>query len=389
MHARAPQERAGRFVRQPGGYDAFIPKPLRPGLLEMDAELVQLLSAADRAVGRLDGAAAVLPNPDLFVTAYSRKEALLSSQIEGTQASMVDVLKYEVAASRSRRVPPDVQEVINHQRAMTYGLERLKALPVSSRLLKQIHRVLMKGVRGERRRPGEYRDSQNWIGPPGSTIEDATFVPPPVPEMCTAMDDLERYIHQDNSSPILLKCGLVHYQFETIHPFEDGNGRMGRLLITFMLAERGVLSRPLLYLSIFLKQHKGEYYELLNAVRQSGDYEGWIKFFLRGVREVSIEATETAQRILEMREEHVARARSDIRSAYAPLFIDHLMQAPATTARATARALGISYPTANGLIAKFVDLGLLEEITGRRWNRVFLYRPYLDLLGGRLEPGSG
>jgi Fic family protein len=387
MHRGAPQGRAGRFVRQPGGYEAFIPEPLRPGLLEVDEELVQLLSAADRAIGRLDGAAAILPNPELFVTAYSRKEALLSSQIEGTQASIVDVLEYEVAR-RPRPISPDVQEVINHQRALAYGLERLEALPVSSGLLREIHRVLMEGVLGERRRPGEFRESQNWIGPPGSTLEDATFVPPPVPEMLSAMDDLERYIHQDDSTPVLLKCGLVHYQFETIHPFEDGNGRMGRLLITFMLVERRVLARPLLYLSVFLKQHKHEYYELLNEVRRSGDYESWIKFFLRGIREVAMEATETARRILELREEHVGRARSESKSAYAPLFIDHLMQSPATTVSAAATALGVSYPTASALVADFVRLGFLEEIGERRRNRVFLYRPYLDLMGGRLEPGS-
>jgi Fic family protein len=380
--------RAGRYVRQPGSFDAFVPEPLRPGMLRMDSKLARLLSDADRAIGRLDGAAAIFPNPDLFVAAYSRKEALLSSQIEGTQASMVDVLEYEMQEPEGRPLPPDVQEVVNHQRAMHFGLERLEELPVSNRLLREIHGVLMRGVRGERRRPGEFRRSQNWIGPPGSTIQEATFVPPPVPETEQGMADLERYINEDSETPILLKCGLVHYQFETIHPFEDGNGRMGRLLITFMLGEQRVLARPLLYLSVFLKRNKPEYYRLLNHVRDTGDYEAWISFFLRGVREVSIEATETAQRVLKMREEHIARALSEVNSAYGPPFVDHLLGHGATTAKAAARGLAVSYPTANKLISEFERLGLLEEVTGRSRGRVFVYRPYLDELGGALPPDA-
>lgn len=380
------RDRSGRFLRQPDGFEAFVPEPLRRNMLRMDPELTGLLSGADRALGRLDGAATILPNPDLFVAAYSRKEALLSSQIEGTQASLVDVLEFEVEEPRGRPVPPDVQEVVNHQRAMEFGLERLKALPLSNRLIREIHMVLMRGVRGEQRRPGEFRRSQNWIGPPGSTIDHATFIPPPAPEMERALGDLERYIHEEQDTPILLKCGLVHYQFETIHPFEDGNGRMGRLLITFMLVEQRVLARPLLYLSLFLKRHKEEYYRLLNEVRATGDYESWIKFFLRGVREVSIEATETAQRVLEMREQHIRTARSEVNSAYGSPFVDHLLRRGVTTANAAARALGVSYPTANKLISEFERLGFIEEVTGRSRGRVFVYRPYLDQLGGNLEP---
>lgn len=380
--------RARRFLRQPDGFEAFIPEPLRPGILEADAELAGLLSGADRALGRLDGAAAILPNPDLFVAAYSRKEALLSSQIEGMQASLIDVLKFEAEGPAGRPVPPDVQEVVNHQRAMHFGLERLEELSLSNRLIRQIHEVLMRGVRGERRRPGEFRRSQNWIGPPGSPIEDAAFVPPPVPEMQRAMGDLERYMHEDQETPILLRCGLVHYQFETIHPFEDGNGRMGRLLITFMLAERRVLARPLLYLSVFLKRNKQQYYRLLNRVRETGDYESWMKFFLRGVREVSIEATETAQRVLGVRDEHVRTVLTEVSSAYGPAFVDHLLRRGVTTANMAATALEVSYPTANRLISELERLGYLEEVTGRSRSRVFVYRPYLDELGGRFEPDS-
>lgn len=376
--------RAGRFLRQPGGYETFIPRPLRPGLLERDPELDGLLSAADRAIGRLDGVSTLLPNPDLFVTMYSRKEALLSSQIEGTRASLVDVLEYE--AESRRRPHPDVLEVVNHLRAMEHGLERLGALPLSNRLLREIHEVLMRGVRGGRRRVGEFRRSQNWIGPPGSSIEEADFVPPPVPEMRRAMGELETYIHEDRDTPILLQAGLVHYQFETIHPFEDGNGRMGRLLITFMLAEREVLSRPLLYLSVYFRRHRGGYYDCLDRVRLEGDYEGWIKFFLRGVREVCLEATETARRVLRMREEHLERVRAASTSGHAPRLLELLLLAPALTATEAARRLDVSYPTANNLIARFGELGLLEEITGRQRDRVFLYGPYIEVLGGAYEP---
>lgn len=376
--------RAGRFRRQPGGYWSFDPKPLRPGMLDRDAELEGLLGGADRAIGRLDGAAAILPEPDLFVTMYSRKEAILSSQIEGTQASLVDVLAFE--ARPERKPSEDVLEVVNHQRALHHGLERLTRLPMSNRLLREMHAVLMEGARGEKRRMGEFRRAQNWIGPPRCRIEDAAFVPPPVPEMRRAMGQLETWLHEDEETPILLKCGLAHYQFETIHPFEDGNGRLGRLLITLMLVESRVLARPLLYLSVYLKRHRSEYYERLDRVRAHGDYEGWLKFFLKGVRAVSLEATETARQVLAMRDEHLARVRSGSASRYAVHLLDGLMRRPAVTASSVAAMLAVSYPTANQLIGDFQEMGLLEEITGRRRNRVFVYRPYLDTLGGTFEP---
>ena len=386
MNNEEPQvsERAGRFMRQPGGIRAFDPTPLRPGMLKRDAELDALLSSADRAIGRLDGASAILPDPDLFVTMYSRTEALLSSQIEGTQASLVDVLEYE--AEPGRTPSPDVLEVVNHQRAMQHGLERLAELPLSNRLLREMHGVLMRGVRGAGRRAGEFRRTQNWIGPPGAPIEEASFIPPPVPEMQRATGDLETWLHADTETPILLKCGLAHYQFETIHPFEDGNGRLGRLLITLMLVESGVLARPLLYLSVYLKRHRSEYYDWLSRIRTHGDFEGWLKFFLRGVRDVSREATETARRILAMREEHMERVRSGSASRHAVPLLEQLMRGPAISANSAAIRLGVSYQSANKLIAEFEKMGLLEEITGRRRNRVFVYRPYLDQLGGTFEP---
>ena len=352
----------------------------------MDTGLVRLLGEADRALARLDGMGEVLPNPELFVTMYSRKEALLSSQIEGTQASMVDVLESEAAGDGALARRAEVQEVLNHQRALTHGLERLDSLPVSTRLLDEMHSVLMQNVRGHGRRVGEFRSTQNWIGPPGCTQQEAIFVPPPVPAMKEAMSDLERYIHEDGEAPILIKVALVHHQFETIHPYEDGNGRMGRLLITLLLVESGVLTRPLLYLSLFLKEHRQEYYELLNAVRFVGDYEAWITFFLRGVREVALGASRTTRTVLEMREEHIQRVRDAVASARGSEFVDALLRNPAMTVASAAEDLGVSYGTANTLIGDFERLGLLREITGRRRNRVFLYEPYVDVLGGRLEP---
>lgn len=353
-------------------------------MVRRDSELDALLGAADRAVGRLDGAAAILPNPDLFVAMYSRKEALLSSQIEGTQASLVDVLEYEAAPARPPH--PDVREVINHREAMDHGLNRLNALPLSNRLLKEMHAVLMEGVRGGQRRVGEFRRTQNWIGPPGSSIEEATFVPPNVPTMERAMGELERWLNEDRETPTLIKCGLAHYQFETIHPFEDGNGRLGRLLITLMLVERRILTQPLLYLSVYLKEYRSTYYAWLDRVRTRGDFEGWLKFFLRGVRDVALEATDTARKVLALRERHLARVREESASRYAVPLLESLLRAPSVTANSASGRLDVSYQTANKLVAELEGMGLLEEVTGGQRNRVFVYRPYIDLLGGDLKP---
>lgn len=377
--------RAGEYERQPGGYSSFNPAPLRPELLELDAELLRLAQDARGALGRLDGIAATLPNPDLFVAMYSRKESLLSSQIEGTRTSLVEVLEFEALQAGERPVRPDVQEVINHQAALHYGMERLGQLPLSNRLLWEMHELLMADARGGNRRVGEFRRVQNWIGPPGSTVATADFVPPPPQEVAGHMGQLERYIHEDGATPVLLKCGLVHYQFETIHPFEDGNGRLGRLLITLMLAEQAVLTRPLLYLSVYLRGHRREYYELLSRVRDDGDYESWMRFFLTGVAEVAQEATETVRQVLGMRETHLAAAR-EMSSAYAPPMIDYLLEHAATTVSAAATALGIAYPTAARIFGEFEDRGFLEEITGRARDRVYLYRPYIRLLGGDFSP---
>lgn len=380
--------RAGQFVRQPGGYTCFIPAPLRPGLLLLTPGLLRVADEARGALGRLDGVAITLPDPDLFVAMYSRKESLLSSQIEGTRTSLIEVLEFEAlrrGEAGERRARVDVREVLNHQRTLHYGLARLAHLPISVRLLNEMHAQLMEGVRGAERRVGELRRIQNWIGPPGAALETAEFVPPPPNTVADHMGALERYIHGDDETPILLKCALVHYQFETIHPYEDGNGRLGRLLVTLMLAEQRVLTRPLLYLSVYLRRNRQEYYDRLTRVRTADEFEGWVQFFLRGIREVAAEATETARQVLRMRDEHIDIARR-LPSAHAPQMVDYLLRNPATTITRAAETLGIAYPTASRIISGLEEKGLLRELTGRARNRVYLYHPYIERLGGAFPP---
>ena len=373
--------RAGRSVRQPAGYAAFIPTALPPDPPIDLGRLVPLLSVADQAIGRLDGVGRTLPDPDLFVAMYVRREAVLSSQIEGTQSTLDDLLAYELDAGRTQ-LPGDVGEVVNHVAAMNYGLQRLETLPLSNRLIKEIHERLMRDVRGAERSPGEFRRSQNWIGPSGGSLRDAAFVPPPVNEMEVAMGELEKFLHEPASLPRLLHAGLAHAQFETIHPFLDGNGRVGRLLITFLLVHGGVLHRPLLYLSSFLKRHRSEYYDRLTAVRQDGDWEGWLGFFLRGVTETANEATNTAGAIVALRDHH--RALAGDLGANGIQLLDYLFAHPLVNVKAVEAALRVSWPTANKLLQACTERGILDEATGFRRNRVFRYSPYLDLFS---EPG--
>ncbi|GAC1467533.1 MAG: Fic family protein [Isosphaeraceae bacterium] len=364
--------RAGRFVRQLEGYRAFIPSPLPPKPpLTMDAELLGLLSKADRALGRLDGVTSVLPNPNLFLAMYVRHEAVLSSQIEGTQSTLEDVLQFELDEKGQER-PTDVNEIVNYVNAMNHGLERLTQLPLSKRLIGEIHAKLLHGVRGGGQTPGEFRRSQNWIGPEGCNLRTATFVPPPVHEMHKALDDLENFLHDRASLPVLIHCALAHAQFETIHPFIDGNGRVGRLLIAFLLCEREILQRPLLYLSYYLKAHRTEYYDRLMAVRRKGDWEGWVKFFLQGVFEVSQSATTTARKILELREEH----RQVVEN---PRLLDHLFEQPILSVSMVQDFLGCSYPKASKLVDQYTEKGLLREITGNQRNRRFRYDTFMKL----------
>jgi Fic family protein len=338
--------RSGRYVKQAGGYHAFIPASLPPDpSIAIDAEIIRLLSDADRALGRLDGVTSVLPNPDFFVAMYVRYEAVLSSQIEGTQSTLEDVLQFEIDA-KGHDFPKDIEEVVNYVGAMNYGLKRLEELPLSLRLIREIHARLLEGVRGGHRAPGEFRKNQNFIGPPGCTLATATFVPPPVPDMHQALDNLEKFLH-DTSLPILVHCGLAHAQFETIHPFMDGKGRVGRLLITLLLCQRGVLRRPLLYLSHYLRAHRAEYYDRLMAIRNDGNWEGWLKFFLRGVYEVSQAATKTARAILDLREQHRQMIAQKMGSSTSGLrLLDHLFEYPLISTRLIERHLQCSYVTA-------------------------------------------
>lgn len=373
--------RAGRYVTQASGYRAFLPAPLPPQPpIRLDGAVQARLSQADRAIGRLDGSIHTLPNPDLFVFMYVRKEAVLSSQIEGTQSSLQDVLAAEAQILSPDR-PRDVDEVVNYVRAMNYGLDRLAALPVSVRLFREIHKELLTGVRGSHLTPGELRTSQNWIGPGGCTLAEATFVPPPPREVPQALSDLETFIHADAPLPLLIKIGLAHAQFETIHPFLDGNGRIGRLLITFLLCEREVLRKPVLYLSYFFKERRQEYYDRLQAVRDRGDWETWLAFFLQGVCEVSQQASETAGQILALRERHRETIAGHLGRAAGNghRTLEHLYRQPIVSVNEISRLTGTSYQAANDLVARLSDIGILAEFTGQRRNRRFIYRDYIRL----------
>jgi Fic family protein len=373
--------RAGRYVTQPTGYRAFIPAPLPPQPpLDLSGELQEMLSAADRALGRLDGSVLTLPNPDLFVFMYVRKEAVLSSQIEGTQSSLQDVLAAE-AKLLDPNLPRDVDEVLNYVRAMNHGLERLPELPVSVRLIREIHAKLMHGVRGDRLQPGELRTSQNWVGPGGSTLTTATYVPPPHHAVPEALGDLEKFLHRNDKLPPLVKIALAHVQFETIHPFLDGNGRVGRLLITFLLTECNVLHKPVLYLSHYFKQHRQDYYDHLQSVRERGNWEGWLAFFLRGVIEVAGEAADTARLILQLREQHRSAITAHLGRAAGNghKILEALYDRPIVSVNDVKTWTGTTYAAANGLVARLVKLGVLAEMTGQARNRRFRYAPYIGL----------
>jgi len=369
------------LTRQNTGYRAFIPAPLPPAPpVQITGEIQCLLSEADRALSRLDGSIQTLPNPDLFVFMYVRKEAVLSSQIEGTQSSLNDLLAAE-ASILSPDQPKDVDEVVNYVRAMNYGLDRLHSLPLSVRLIREIHAELLKGVRGSLLTPGELRRSQNWIGPGRCTLMDAAFVPPPPEEVPVALGELERFLHAPSELPALLQIGLTHVQFETIHPFLDGNGRVGRLLITLYLCERGILQKPVLYLSHYFKKYRAAYYDLLQAVRDTGDWERWVVFFLRGVIEVSNEATETARRILALREAHrgIVTTHFGRAAANGHRVLEHLYERPIVAVADIQTLLGTTYPAASAIVSRLLAHGIVREITGYRRNRLFRYEPYIQL----------
>lgn len=373
--------RAGRYIKQLSGYRAFIPEALPPQPpVQITDKLQHLLSEADRALGRLDGSIQILPDADIFVYMYVRKEAVLSSQIEGTQSSLQDLLAAEAKILTPNR-RNDVDEVINYVSAMNYGLERLSSLPLSTRLICNIHGELLQNVRGSHLTPGALRSTQNWIGPSGCTIDEATFVPPPPSELGQAMSYLEDFIRADTRLPLLIKIGLVHAQFETIHPFLDGNGRVGRLLITFLLCQQEVLTKPVLYLSYFFKRHRQQYYEELQAVRDTGTWEQWLAFFLRGVIAVSEQSTDTVRRILALREEHrrVITDNFGRAAANGHRLLEHIYSRPVVSVDDVQKLIGATYSTANNLIARLVEHNILHEFTGQVRNRAFRYQSYIDL----------
>jgi Fic family protein len=334
----------------------------------------------------LDGLAAILPDTKLFLYMYVRKEAVLSSQIEGTQSSLSDLLLYE--SKEAPGVPlDDVQEVSNYVAAMNHGLKRLReGLPMSSRLIKEIHKILMRGSRGGNKSPGEFRRSQNWVG--GTRPGNAIYVPPPPNKVVECMSDLEKYLHnKDDKLPLLIRVALLHHQFETIHPFLDGNGRVGRLLITLFLCAEGVLSEPILYLSLYFKTHRGQYYAQLQQVRDTGDWEGWLKFFLDGIEDIALQATEAAKEILEMIQSDRAKIADLGRGTGSALQThQYLEKKPLAVIPEMVKALKLSTPTVTTALKNLEQLGIVREITGKQRGRVFVYDAYLQILQRGTEP---
>lgn len=365
---------------------AFVPAPLPPvSPLALDGRLQQALEAAVLAVGRLDGVSTLLPDRSLFLYSYVRKEAVLSSQIEGTQSSLSDLLLFELDEAPGAPLD-DVLEVSNYVAALDHGLSRLReGFPLSNRLIRDIHGVLLSRRRGSQKDPGEFRRSQNWVG--GTRPGTAHFVPPPHVNVPDCMAELERFLHAEGDGiPVVVRAGLAHVQFETIHPFLDGNGRVGRLLITLFLCHAGVLREPLLYLSLYFKQHRPDYYALLDTVRQDGDWEAWLQFFLEGVRTTAEGAVSTAERLTAMFRGHRSAIESKGRRAGSALRVHESIKArPILSMPEICRATGLSFPAASSAMTLLVDLGIARELTGRRRNRLFVYEPYLAVLNEGTE----
>lgn len=359
-------------------YWAYVPNPLPPKI-EMDWELANLLSKADITLGKLSGAGQLLTNPHLLIRPFIRREAVMSSRIENTQSGLDDLFLFEADETEP---PPmsDVREIHNYVRAMEHGIERLRELPISSRLICEIHGILMEGVRGEHATPGFMRTSQNWIGSPGCTLTDATYVPPPEQEMKQCFSDLEKYIHLNAKEPALIQCALVHYQFEAIHPFVDGNGRIGRLLITFMLLEKELLSQPLLYLSDFFEQHRDEYYELLLNVSQKGDWKAWFTFFLNGVRQQSEDALLTVQELLDLQNRYRAIAAEPRVPKVVNRLIEYLFARPVISISVLSKTWKITYSTVRRGVDYLIQKDILREITGGQRNRLFVAHEIFDTI---------
>ncbi|MBC8448695.1 MAG: Fic family protein [Chloroflexi bacterium] len=379
---------AGRVLHVArGDYWAYVPHPLPPKL-QWTSELVNDLSQADRTLGELAGLGRSLLNPHLLIRPFVRREAVLSSRIEGTRASLSDLYAYEADQLTPLEPASDVREVHNYVRALEYGLERLRTLPLSLRLTRQIHAWLMEGVRGERQTPGEFRRSQNWLGPPGCTLNDAPFVPPPVPEMRETLAAFEEFLHAPPSLPPLVRLGLIHYQFEVIHPFLDGNGRVGRLLITLLLCAWDLLPQPLLYLSAYFEAHRQGYYDHLLAVSQRGAWEAWLQFFLRGVAEQSSDAMLRAGRLQTLRQQYRERFQGTRATARLLNVVDLLFVRPILGISHVAESLGVSYQSASRYVEALQAAGLLREISGRARNRMYRADEVLRAIEEPLNPAA-
>ena len=374
-------KRAGIYVDNLNGeatYQSFKPNPLPPiPEIEMDGEIVKLLVDANKQLVKLDTASQLISNADLFISMYVRKEALISSQIEGTQCTLDDVLDPEVEANANL----DVSDVINYVKATQYALKRLERLPLCCRLIREIHEVLMENVRGQDKTPGEFRHSQNWIGPANCSLKDARYIPPNVEDMQTAMSDLEKYINENVDYDPLIRAALIHYQFETIHPFLDGNGRIGRLLILLYLMEQRLIEKPVIYISYFLKKNQIEYYDRISEVRRTGNFEQWIRFFLEAVSKAASDSLEAIRQLFVLHDTNVeklpktTRSKDNLRAVF-----DYIEQYPIIDIKRTAKELEVSYNTVAAAVRKLVELGILQETTNAARNRVFAYEEYLAIL---------
>lgn len=373
--------RAGEYISNMTGeaaYQSFRPAALPPAPpLELNADTVQLLIDANRALAMLNTAASLIPSTDLFVSMYVRKEALMTSQIEGTQCTLDDILDPDADTNANM----DVGDVVNYVNAAQYAIQRLQTLPLCNRLLRETHEKLLSGVRGQEKNPGEFRRSQNWIGPAGCVLKDARYIPPNVEDMTVAMSALEKYINEDQQYDLLVRAALIHYQFETIHPFLDGNGRIGRLLILLYLMEQKLLDKPVLYVSCFLKKNQVEYYDRISEVRRSGNYEQWVRFFLEAVHAAAADAVESIQKLSALHDHNLSLLPTTKRTVdHVRRLYDYLEQHPIIDIKKTAKALGVSYNTAATAVRKLEQLGILHETTNAARNRVFAYQEYLGIL---------
>lgn len=373
--------RAGYYKQNLTGelrYSSYMPNPLSPmSPLQLSDDIIRMLIKANSQLSILESVSSHIPNVKLFVSMYVRKEALMSSQIEGTQATLLDVLDPNI----DKNINHDVKDVINYIKAVEFAINQLKKFPLCNRLIRNIHKILMDGVRGEEKSPGEFRHSQNWIGSQGSTLKNARYIPPSPEDMLQAMSDLEKYINADDGTDALIKAALIHYQFETIHPFLDGNGRVGRLLITLFLIDRKVLTTPSLYISFFLKKNRIEYYDRLSEVREKGNYEQWINFFLQAIYESALDATETIYKLKALHDKNITTISKIGRTNKNTMLVfNYLESNPIIDIGKTSEVLGIAFNTVSASINRLLSVGILDKTSSNNRNRTFFYKEYLDIL---------